>query len=152
MLWGRSGFHLSLAVPAHARKAAGRASPRHVAPFIENWELGLGEQAGNPRKIKRAVTLVTLQPPAPARELNSVDACTVTALDAIAAFAAQTPTAPRRAVGFFGSGYPTSCLARSITQSTSDQLTFYFSQPFQPSTRETLNPELVFVNAQFRCK
>jgi hypothetical protein len=32
----------------------------------------------------------------------------------------QTPTAPRRAVGFFGFGGSTSCLAEGITQPTSD--------------------------------
>lgn len=32
---------------------------------------------------------------------NSVEACTVTALDAITAFAVQTPTPPRRVSRFF---------------------------------------------------
>gem|GEM_PF-7053978 len=34
----------------------------------------------------------------------------------------QTPTDPRRPVGFFGSGCPASCPAELITQSTSDWL------------------------------
>jgi hypothetical protein len=34
----------------------------------------------------------------------------------------QTPTGPRRAVGFFGSGCPTGYPAKPITQSTSDWL------------------------------
>jgi hypothetical protein len=37
--------------------------------------------------MKKAATLVMLQPPTPARELTGVDACTVAALDTITAFA-----------------------------------------------------------------
>jgi len=37
----------------------------------------------------------------------------------------QTPTDPRRAVGFFGSGCPTGCPAKLITQSTSDWLILF---------------------------
>src|SRR5208282_489264 len=37
----------------------------------------------------------------------------------------QTPTGPRRAVGFFGSGCPTGCPAKLITQSTSDWLILF---------------------------
>src|SRR6266851_5631430 len=49
----------------------------------------------------------------------------------------QTPTAPHRAVGFFGSGCPTGCPARRITQSTSDWLIL-----FEPilSIVDTKNP------------
>jgi hypothetical protein len=53
-----------------------------------------------------------------------VDACTVTALDAITAFAVQTPTTPRRAVGFFRSGCSSGCPAELITQPTSDRQKF----------------------------
>src|SRR5947209_20490398 len=49
----------------------------------------------------------------------------------------QTPTAPRRAVGFFRSDCLTGCPAVLITQSTSDWL-ILFCQPFQPSTEATL--------------
>src|SRR5271157_5679062 len=37
----------------------------------------------------------------------------------------QTPTGPRRAVGFFGSGCPAGCPAKLITQSTSDWLILF---------------------------
>jgi ribonuclease HI len=49
----------------------------------------------------------------------------------------QTPTAPRRAVGFFRSGCLAGCPARLITQSTSGQQGL-FRCPFQPSTEATL--------------
>jgi hypothetical protein len=42
----------------------------------------------------------------------------------------QTPTAPRRSVGFFGFGCPASCLTERITQPTSDQQRFIFANPF----------------------
>jgi hypothetical protein len=45
---------------------------------------------------------------------------TVTAPDAITAFAVPNPNASRKAVGFFGSGCPASCLVGLITQPTSD--------------------------------
>jgi len=45
----------------------------------------------------------------------------------------QTPTGPRRAVGFFGSGCPTGCPAKLITQSTSDWL---ISIPWGRGVRE----------------
>src|SRR5271165_3280393 len=49
----------------------------------------------------------------------------------------QTPTAPRRAVGFFRSGGLAGCPARLITQSTSGPQ-ILFRCPFQPSTEITL--------------
>ena len=49
----------------------------------------------------------------------------------------QTPTAPRRAVGFFRFGCPAGCPAWLITQSTSGQQVL-FRCPFRPSTRATL--------------
>jgi hypothetical protein len=57
-------------------------------------------------------------------EANSVDACTVTALDAIAAFAVPNPNCPRRAVGFFRSGCSSGYPAKLITQPTSDWQNF----------------------------
>jgi len=49
----------------------------------------------------------------------------------------QTPTAPRRAVGFFRSGRLAGCPARLITQSTSGPQVL-LRCPFQPSTETTL--------------
>jgi hypothetical protein len=63
----------------------------------------------------------------------------------------QTPTAPRRAVGFFRSGRATSCLVSLITQPTSDWPSFNLGQPFQPSTEVKVNLRLKNVNAAFQC-
>jgi hypothetical protein len=54
---------------------------------------------------------------------TGVDACTVTALCAITAFAASKPRlTPRSAVGFFGSGGRPGRPAQPITQLTLEQL------------------------------
>lgn len=52
-------------------------------------------------EIGKAATLVMLQPSALCERAYSVDTCTVAALDAIAAFASQTPAPPRRVSRFF---------------------------------------------------
>ena len=52
-------------------------------------------------KTRKAATLVMPQPSAPCERADSVDSCTVAALDAIAAFASQTPAPPRRVSRFF---------------------------------------------------
>jgi hypothetical protein len=62
----------------------------------------------------------------------------------------QTPTAPRRAVGFFRSGRLAGCPALLITQSTLDWL-ILLCQPFRPSTGATLNRAFIKVNANFWC-
>jgi hypothetical protein len=63
----------------------------------------------------------------------------------------QTPTAPRRAVGFFGFGRSPSRLGSPITQPTLDWPRFILGQPFQPSTEAKVNVRLKNVNAAFRC-
>ena len=62
----------------------------------------------------------------------------------------QTPTAPRRAVGFFRSGCSSGCPVELITQPTSDWQNL-FSQPFQPSTEANLESCSKIVNARFQC-
>src|SRR5581483_1874640 len=52
-------------------------------------------------------------------------------------------------VGFFGSGCPSGCPAWLITQLTSDWL-ILFCQPFQPSTKVTLNSGAIEVNRKTR--
>ena len=47
----------------------------------------------------------------------------------------QTPTTPRRAVGFFRFGCPAGCPAELITQSTSDWLRFISANPFDRRRR-----------------
>jgi hypothetical protein len=49
----------------------------------------------------------------------------------------QTPTAPRRAVGFVRFVCSASCLAKLITQSSSG-LQILFREPFRPSTQTNL--------------
>jgi len=62
----------------------------------------------------------------------------------------QTPIAPRRAVGFFGSGCPAGCPVGLITQLTLDWR-LLGSQPFQPSTAANVIPRHCGVNARIRC-
>jgi hypothetical protein len=64
-------------------------------------------------------------------EANSVDPCTVTALDVIAAFAVPNPNGLlAEAVGFFGSECSTNHFVERITQSTSGLFLFPESNPF----------------------
>ena len=63
--------------------------------------------------------------------VNNVDACTVTALDAITAFAVPDPNLLlAESVGFFGSGCSSGFPSKLITQLTSDQQRFIFANPF----------------------
>jgi len=60
-----------------------------------------------------------------------VDACTVTALDAITAFAVPYPNRLlAEPVGFFRFGYPVNRSPGRITQPTSDQQLFIEANPF----------------------
>jgi hypothetical protein len=78
---------------------------------------------------------------------NSVDACTIAALDAITAFAVPKPQLLlAETVGFFGSGCPSGHPDEQIAQPTSDWQGL-FRQSFQPSTRHKLNSCLIDVNA-----
>src|ERR1039457_279601 len=63
----------------------------------------------------------------------------------------QTPTAPRRAVGFFRSGCPVGLPRRADHSAYFGLAKFYLSQPFQPSTGATLESCLKIVNARFQC-
>src|SRR5579863_4461194 len=59
-------------------------------------------------------------------EASRVEACTVTAPDAITAFAVPNPNSPLAGlVGFFRSGSPSGYPAELITQSTSDWLMLF---------------------------
>jgi hypothetical protein len=66
---------------------------------------------------------------------NSVDACTVTALDAITAFAVPDPNLLlAEPVGFFGSWCPANHFTEPDHSAYFGPATIYFSQPFRPST------------------
>ena len=62
----------------------------------------------------------------------------------------QTPTAPRRAVSFFGFGCPAGHPAEHFARLTSDWPVL-FCQPFQPSTHAKIKARLQPVNARFWC-
>ncbi len=80
-------------------------------------------------------------------EANSVDTCTVAALDAITAFAVPNPQLLlAEPVGFFGSGCPSGRPVQQITQPTSGRQVL-FRQSFQPSTSAKLNSCFIAVNA-----
>src|SRR5271167_4607599 len=90
-------------------------------------------------KIGRAATLVMFQPPTPARELGSVETCTIAAPDAITAFAVPNPGGLSQGCRFFR-------VWRSLrvappNRSPSLLWTGYClgSQAFQPSTGLTLS-------------
>src|SRR5580693_6584366 len=59
----------------------------------------------------------------------------------------QTPTAPRRAVGFFRSGCPSGCPAWLITQSTSGQQ--FYSPSLSTVDGSNLNRAFKNVNANY---
>ena len=85
-------------------------------------------------------------------EADSVDACTVTALDAITAFTVPNPNCSSQSQSVF-SGLATRQVAlRADHSAYFGSATFYFRQPFQPSTRGKLNSCTRIVNAAFQCK
>ena len=103
-----------------------------------------------PCKIKRAAALVMLQPPTPARELVTWIHAPLQPLMRSPLSRLQTPTAPRRAVGFFRSGCPLGHPLEPIARPTSDWPVL-FCQPFQPSTHVKIKAMTLSVNAHFWC-
>jgi hypothetical protein len=86
-------------------------------------------------------------------EVDSVDACTVTALDAITAFAVPNPNCLLAEVSrFFRVWLLVRLPFRANHPAYFRSATFYFRQPFQPSTRANLNTWFNIVNASFQCK
>jgi hypothetical protein len=81
-----------------------------------------------------------------------VDACTVTALDAITAFAVPNPNFSSQSRRFFQVRMPVELPLRTDHSAYFGPAKFYLSQPFQPSTRVTLNIYFRVVNAAFQCK
>jgi hypothetical protein len=82
---------------------------------------------------------------------NSVEACTVTALDAITTFAVPNPNCPSQSRRFF-QVWLLFGLPRRVDHSAYFGLAkFYLSQPFQPSTGATLEICSKIVNARFQC-
>jgi hypothetical protein len=83
---------------------------------------------------------------------HSVEACTVTALDAITAFAVPNPNFSSQSRRFFQVWMPVELPLRADHSAYFGLANFYLSQPFQPSTRVTLNSCFRIVNAGFQCK
>jgi hypothetical protein len=84
-------------------------------------------------------------------EANSVEACTVTALDAITAFAVPNPNYPSQSRRFFQVWLPVGLPFRADHSAYFGLTKFYLSQPFQPSTGATLESCSKIVNARFQC-
>jgi hypothetical protein len=80
-----------------------------------------------------------------------VDACTVTALDAITAFAVPNPNCPSQSRRFFQVWLLFRLPRRADHSAYFGLAKFYLSQPFQPSTGATLEICLKNVNALFQC-
>ncbi|HET9789735.1 MAG TPA: hypothetical protein VFR08_00375 [Candidatus Angelobacter sp.] len=81
--------------------------------------------------------------------VNSVDACTVTASDVIAAFATSGPNLLlAKLVGFFGSERPANYFALAITQSTSDRQRFIETNPFDRRRK----PDIGYAPAASSCE
>jgi len=80
-----------------------------------------------------------------------VDACTVTALDAITAFAVPNPNYPSQSRRFFQVWSPAGSPRQANHSAYFGLAKFYLSQPFQPSTEAKLNTCFKTVNACFRC-
>ena len=80
-----------------------------------------------------------------------MDACTVTALDAITAFAVPNPNCPSQSRRFFQVWLLFGLPRRADHSAYFGPANFYLSQPFQPSTRATLEICIKIVNARFQC-
>ena len=80
-----------------------------------------------------------------------METCTVTALDAITAFAVPNPNYPSQGRQFFQVWLLVELPRRADHSAYFGLAKFYLSQPFQPSTEATLEIWLKIVNAPFRC-
>jgi hypothetical protein len=81
-----------------------------------------------------------------------VEACTVTALDAITTFAVPNPNCPSQSRRFFQVWLLFGSPRRANHSAYFGVANFYFGEPFQPSTEVTLNTSFRAVNAGFQCK
>ena len=84
-------------------------------------------------------------------EANSVDACTVTASDAITAFAVPNPNYSSQSRRFFQVWLLFGLPRRADHSAYFGLAKVYLSQPFQPSTEANLESCSKIVNARFQC-
>src|SRR5437762_13833278 len=82
-------------------------------------------------------------------EANSVEACTVTALDAITAFAVPNPNCSSQSQSVFSGLVALQVALPSRSLSLLRTGKFYLCQPFQPSTEANLNSCFLDVNELF---
>jgi hypothetical protein len=82
---------------------------------------------------------------------NNVETCTVTALDAITAFAVPNPNCPSQGRRFFQVWLLFGLPRRTDHSAYFGLAKFYLSQPFQPSTEANLESCSRIVNACFQC-
>jgi len=80
-----------------------------------------------------------------------VESCTVTALDAITAFAVPNPNYSSQSRRFFQVWLPFGLPRRADHSAYFGLAKFYLSQPFQPSTGPNLESCSKIVNARFQC-
>jgi hypothetical protein len=80
-----------------------------------------------------------------------VETCTVTALDAITAFAVPNPNNSSQSGRFFQVWRPVGLPRRTDHSAYFGLAKFYLSQPFQPSTEANLKICFKIVNALFWC-
>ena len=81
-----------------------------------------------------------------------MEACTVTALDAITAFAVPNPNCSSQSRRFFQVWLLFGLPRRADHPAYFGLAKFYLTQPFQPSTNATLEICSMIVNARFQCK
>ena len=81
--------------------------------------------------------------------VNSVDACTVTALDAITAFAVPNPNRSSQSQSVFSGLVALRVAPLADHPAYFGLAKFYLSQPFQPSTCANLNSCFIDVNGSF---
>ena len=80
-----------------------------------------------------------------------METCTVTALDAITAFTVPDPNYSSQSRRFFQVWLLFRSPRRADHSAYFGLAKFYLSQPFQPSTKATLEIYSAIVNAPFRC-
>ena len=81
-----------------------------------------------------------------------MDACTITASDAITAFAVPNPNSSSQSRRFFQVWLLFGLPRRADHSAYFGPAKFYLSQPFQPSTEANLESSSKIVNARFQCK
>ena len=122
---------------------------RNNSQDIFSWRPGLGREETLEKSkgcdIGYALAVSSCE------EANSVDARTVTASDAITAFAVPNPNYSSQSRRFFQVWLLFGLPRRADHSAYFGLAKVYLSQPFQPSTEENLESCSKIVNARFQC-